>query len=209
MNGKEYRFKFYLNAIHSIEINNVAGQEHPHTWEIVIITEGFNDDFTMFSGIESKIEDFLAIYQDENLNMIAPFTNINPTLENLGLYFKQQLESILVENGWLLQKIEISETPSRTFIIDVSENDSNNQTKEVNLNLATDISENIDNYVLKKVPAAKETATTYLDANQHENEEELLIKENDKISLSPFIFVAKPPSLFKFINSDWKLTNGK
>lgn len=209
MNGKEYRFKFYLNAIHSIEINNIAGQEHPHTWEIVIITEGFNDDFTMFSGIESKIESFLSIYQDKILNKTAPFTNINPTLENLCLYFKLQLENILVDNGWLLQKIEMSETPSRTFIIDVSENASfrNHQYNAVNLNITNDMSENIESYVLKKVPFAKETAISYPDGNLNKSEvEELTINENNKKNLSPFIFIAKHPSFFTSFNSDSKST---
>lgn len=206
MNGKEYRFKFYLNAVHSIEINNVAGQEHPHTWEIVIITEGFNDDFTMFSGIESKIESVLSTFQDKNLNKIPPFTNINPTLENICLYFKQQLEIILVENGWLLQKIEISETPARTFIIDVSENSSykTNTYSLVNSNISNDISNSIENFVLEKVPAAKETAVEYYgDKNSVHNYQNYLINGFSNNGKSSFIFVARPPILFTYIKCDW------
>ena len=42
----------------------------------------------------------------------------NPTLENLCDYFKTMLSRILGGNGWLLTKIEMSETPSRSYIID-------------------------------------------------------------------------------------------
>ena len=84
MQGSKYRFKFYLNAIHSIDINKKRGQEHPHTWEIVIYTLQLSDQFIMFTEIEKKIEDFLSRFQDKNLNLMEPFNSINPTLENIS-----------------------------------------------------------------------------------------------------------------------------
>lgn len=153
-----YRFKFYLNAVHSIEINSIMGQEHPHTWEIGIDTFKFKESFIMFSDIEKKIESFLAIYQDKNLNTLYPFNSINPTLENLAFFFTTRLEKILVENGWVLRKLEISETPTRTFIIDIS-NSFNTMTENNEHNTSSSIAsfselieKNIDETILKKMP---------------------------------------------------------
>lgn len=116
---QEYRFKFYLNAVHKIIINNAAGKSHPHTWEIVI-DASFDNNFVMFSIIEKDIENFLAQYQDQNLNDISPFDKINPTLENITLYLKDKIYKLLLSHGWILNKLEVSESPTRTFMIDLT-----------------------------------------------------------------------------------------
>lgn len=45
----------------------------------------------------------------------------NPTLENLCEFFKNELEKLLGSHGWLLSRIEVSETPTRSYIIDRSD----------------------------------------------------------------------------------------
>ena len=115
---QKYRFKFYLNAVHSIEINGIMGQEHPHTWEIGIDALKSDDSFVMFTAIEKGVEQLLSVYQDKNMNKVPPFDTINPTLENVSIYLKKVLEQFLVEQEWFLTRLEVSETPSRTFVID-------------------------------------------------------------------------------------------
>jgi 6-pyruvoyltetrahydropterin/6-carboxytetrahydropterin synthase len=66
-------------------------------------------------------EDFLSRFQDVFLNTVTPFTTINPTLENLCTYFREKLQEMLHEKGWLLLSIELSETPSRSYVISVIE----------------------------------------------------------------------------------------
>lgn len=116
---QEYRFKFYLNAVHKIIINKTAGKSHPHTWEIVI-DASYDNNFVMFSIIEKDIENFLAQYQDQNLNEVSPFDKINPTLENITLFLKDKIYKLLLSHGWVLNKIEVSESPTRTFMIDLT-----------------------------------------------------------------------------------------
>lgn len=117
---QEYRLKFYLNAMHSIILNEEKGQLHPHTWEICLdITS--NDNFVMFSKIESGIEQLLSTYQNKILNDIEPFNKINPTLENITFYFKDIIYKFLLANGWILNRLEVSETPSRSFIVNIPE----------------------------------------------------------------------------------------
>lgn len=113
-----YRFKFYLNASHAIYSNGVIGQNHPHTWEITLDVIKARQDFVQFDVVEKAVEHYFNKYQDGNLNKIPPFDAVNPTLENITNYFKQNLFNILAEKGWLLIKIEVSETPARSYIIE-------------------------------------------------------------------------------------------
>lgn len=121
MKYNRYRFKFYLNASHSIYINGVLGEEHPHTWEITLNTIKLKNNFIIFNDIEKKIEKYLKKFQDSYINNLQPFSTLNPTLENICGYFKSLFQGILFDNGWLLLSIEISETPSRSYIIDISD----------------------------------------------------------------------------------------
>lgn len=121
MKYNQYRFKFYLNAAHSIFLNGVLGDKHPHTWEITINTIKINDSFVIFNDVEKKIDKYLQGFQDIYLNDTEPFNKINPTLENICVYFKETLGKLLSKNGWVLLSIEISETPTRSYIIDVGD----------------------------------------------------------------------------------------
>ncbi|MDF2594987.1 MAG: 6-pyruvoyl-tetrahydropterin synthase related protein [Clostridia bacterium] len=121
MKYNQYRFKFYLNATHSIYIDGQLGEEHPHTWEITIQTIKVKEDFITFNAIEKDMEKYLESFQDRYLNKISPFITLNPTLENICIYFKEAFQKILVQKGWLLLSIEMSETPTRSYMIDISD----------------------------------------------------------------------------------------
>lgn len=119
MNYEKYKFKFYLNASHSIYINGVLGQSHPHTWEFTLDVLKVWEDFVQFNDVELAIEDLLSKYQNNYINEIEPFIKMNPTLENICEHFKERLKKLLMDIGWILMIIEISETPSRSYIIDL------------------------------------------------------------------------------------------
>lgn len=121
MSFEQYQFKFYFDASHAIYISGKLGQSHPHTWEVIINMIRLQSAFIPFDVIEKKIESFIIQYQDVYMNQMAPFNTINPTLENITYYFKEHIEKILFDNGWLFLSIEVSETPARAFIIDISD----------------------------------------------------------------------------------------
>lgn len=121
MKYSEYKFKFYLNANHAIYLAGNKGQNHPHTWEITLDTLNIRNDFVQFDVIEKSVEKFFSEWQDKDINTIPPFDVLNPTLENLCLYFKDEMNRLLGEKGWLLRRIEMSETPARSYIIDLSD----------------------------------------------------------------------------------------
>jgi 6-pyruvoyltetrahydropterin/6-carboxytetrahydropterin synthase len=154
----QYRFKFYFNASHAIYLLGELGQSHPHTWEIVVNSVKITDGFVRFNEIETMIEAFLSRYQDVSINTVEPFTTTNPTLENICTYFKECIQDMLYEKGWLLLSIELSETPTRSFVISV--------TNELDRNEAfyNSQSEETLQEILDKVSAEKLKALIYLNA---------------------------------------------
>lgn len=123
MRYSQYKFKFYLNASHAIYIDGHIGERHPHTWEITINVLKEKTEFIQFSNLEKKIENWMKNYQDKYLNEIEPFDQINPTMENCCDYFKEVISSILHTEGWILLSIEMSETPTRSYVINLFDSD--------------------------------------------------------------------------------------
>lgn len=120
MSHTQYRFKFYFNASHAIYLSGEMGQRHPHTWEVILNVLKVTNNLILFDEVEKICEEFFSDYQDVFINTVQPFITINPTLENLCTYFKDKLQEMLHEKGWLLLSIELSETPSRSYIISVT-----------------------------------------------------------------------------------------
>lgn len=118
----QYKFKFYLNATHSINIYGEKGDVHPHTWEIILDTIKVSDNFVLFEEVEDKIDGFLDKYQNKLLNEIEPFNDLNPTLEYMTNYLLEEFQAILNPIGWFIFMIEIAETPRRSYIISTVEN---------------------------------------------------------------------------------------
>ncbi len=119
--NSHYRFKFYINANHAIYLRGVLGQNHPHTWEITLDTLKVTDGFIQFDSIEKAVDNYLLQFQDKDLNTVPPFDVINPTLENLCGYLATEMDALLQKHGWLMTRMELSETPARSYIIDRSD----------------------------------------------------------------------------------------
>lgn len=133
MRYSQYKFNFYLNASHAIYIDGKLGASHPHTWEIVIRTIKSQKEFVMFNEVEKRIEEFLSKYQNRYINDFEPFDATNPTLENITAYFLEQLEIILEPLGWIIFYIEVSETPTRSYVISRVENNIVDDLQQKNL----------------------------------------------------------------------------
>lgn len=122
MKYSQYKYNFYLNASHAIYINGSKGERHPHTWEISLYVVNTKDAFVMFNEVEKLIEDYLGQYQEKYLNECSPFDSMNPTLENIAHCFMDELQKKLDSLHWVISTMEISETPSRSYIISNVEN---------------------------------------------------------------------------------------
>ena len=114
---RQYKLKFYLNMNHFIIIGDKPGEVHPHIWEIIISVVSAQEDMTPFTNIERRMEAVMDQYQDKLLNDCAPFNKIVPTVENAAKYFFRLIQDNLIQEGWILMMLEVSETPTRSYII--------------------------------------------------------------------------------------------
>lgn len=129
----QYKCKFYLNASHYIVLNGQKGNEHSHCFEIVLdIATKDDNPFIKFDAIEDRINEKLNPYQNKLINNIEPFNEINPTIENICEFFKNEFVTEIEAFHWILLLIEISETPSRSFIINVVEDKINKEKEDIN-----------------------------------------------------------------------------
>ena len=117
---REYRLKFYLNGNHYMIIGDRRGETHPHTWEFTISILVGRESFVQFNYFEQRVEKLLAPYQNQVLNGIDPFNGIVPSLENMVEYFGNNIREIVKEVGGRLLSIEGSETPTRSYIINMN-----------------------------------------------------------------------------------------
>lgn len=133
MKYSQYKYNFYLNASHAIYIDGNKGERHPHTWEISLYVVNTKDTFMMFNQVEKLIEDYLGQYQEKYINECPLFKSINPTLENIAHCFMDELQKILNPIYWVIFTMEISETPSRAYIISNVENNIINNIEKRNI----------------------------------------------------------------------------
>lgn len=146
------------------------GNNHPHTWEVILNVMKITDNFVLFDEIEKICEEFLSHYQDVNINQTQPFTTINPTLENLCTYFKDKLREMLHEKGWLLLSIELSETPARSYVINVTD-EMEDKKSYFNSRSEETMQEIIDRMTTKKIESMSKGRTSSAElAAQQEKE---------------------------------------
>lgn len=102
---------------HFIIIDNKPGEVHPHTWELIVSVISAQSDMTPFTNIEKRIESIMDQYQDKLLNECKPFDSLVPTVENAARYFFRLIQDSIIQEGWILMMLEVSETPTRSYII--------------------------------------------------------------------------------------------
>ena len=135
---REYQLKFYLNARHYIVIDGKAGETHPHTWEFSLDIRIGRGALTPFMALEKGINRFLAPYQNQDINTIPPFGEILPTLENMVDYFAGEFDRIIHEIGGSLRRVEASETPSRSYILNLRQETEDEDTELNNMSELVD-----------------------------------------------------------------------
>lgn len=114
---RQYKFKFYLNMNHFIMNGDKPGAVHPHTWELTVSVISDRNEMMPFSNIEKEIDSAMEQYQDRLLNECAPFDTLVPTVENAARYFFRLIQDRIMQAGWILLMLELSETPTRSYIV--------------------------------------------------------------------------------------------
>jgi 6-pyruvoyl-tetrahydropterin synthase len=84
-----------------------------------------------FSAFEKGISAFLAKYQNQTVNDFEPFVSVIPTIENITDHFSVQFLSIVSSMGGMLERVEASETPTRTYILEWESEEDGPKAKQV------------------------------------------------------------------------------
>lgn len=113
-----YKFKFYLNARHSVAFNETASNVHPHTWEVVVIFSSQESDTINFTTFENELEKYFLNFEGKYLNEHISFKGINPTMENIGKVLYSDIKKLINGKTLVFRTMEISENPTRTYIIE-------------------------------------------------------------------------------------------
>lgn len=114
-----YRFKFYLNARHSVIFNGKSSNVHPHTWEVAVSFGSDAADTVNFTVFEKELEKYFLNYEGKYLNELDAFKGVNPTMENIGKRLYGDIKELVDGKNLNFERVEISENPTRTYIIEV------------------------------------------------------------------------------------------
>ena len=112
-----YCLKFYLNATHSMIIDQKRSEKHSHTWEISLFIKRDTEEFIEFDKLEKLINLQLDYFQNKYINENPPFDVIEPTLENIGDVLYIYLKETLSCYAFSTIKLEVSETPTRAYVV--------------------------------------------------------------------------------------------
>lgn len=117
---RSYKIKSYVNASHAVRWKSGTGKKYNHTWEIVCelhVFEGMVSFFDIEKSLNTAIDELSGKY----LNDLPEFKVINPTVENVTEYLFNEIDGILRKNNAVLLRIEVSDSPTRSFCIDITE----------------------------------------------------------------------------------------
>ncbi|WP_125588018.1 6-carboxytetrahydropterin synthase [Companilactobacillus jidongensis] len=117
---RSYKIKSYVNASHAVRLKSGTGKKHNHTWEITCELHAF-EGMVSFFDIEKSLHRAIDALSGKYLNDLPEFKVINPTVENVTEYLFDEIDAILRANGAMLMRIEVSDSPTRAFCIDVTE----------------------------------------------------------------------------------------
>ena len=118
---REYLLRFYLNAQHFGVVNGRRKEVHSHTWEFALTIRVGRDGAASSEVFEDSIHVCLAPYQDRLLNETDTFRSLMPTLENMTDYFSEEFFRRIAKAGGTLMKVAVSETPAKTYIVNLEE----------------------------------------------------------------------------------------
>ena len=101
----------------SFEDHENASSAYAKTYEITFFISAMRTGLVRFDEMEKAMKMVLTAYSEKNLAGIPPFDELEPSLENIGKVIYRQVKQNLERIGTSLEKLEISESPIKTYII--------------------------------------------------------------------------------------------
>ncbi|NLK51882.1 MAG: hypothetical protein GX295_05500, partial [Syntrophomonadaceae bacterium] len=105
----------FVNARHFVVFGDTTGPVHAHSWQIETVVNIPREisETIEFSRVSQIITAALEPYENTILNQVHPFDLIQPTTENIAMYFFNRLNEFLAELGLSLSQLNLWETPTR------------------------------------------------------------------------------------------------
>ena len=117
MSFKGYKLKHKLIILQSSKDRDDLSSVYGKSFEITFFISPVRQGIIRFDEMESTITRTLSRFSEKNLNQIAPFDDLEPTLENIGYVLYELIRQNLTRIDAVLEKLEISESPVKTFIV--------------------------------------------------------------------------------------------
>ena len=91
--------------------------------ELQILNRVLKDKDTSLLDLNDITREYFNQYQNHLINEIEPFDHIIPTLENMSDYFVRAIKKIVQNLDGELVRMESSETPTRSYVINFEHNE--------------------------------------------------------------------------------------
>ncbi len=114
---KGYKLKHKLIVLHNFQDRSEPSSVYARTFEITLFISTIKSGLIRFDEMEAVISKTLSRYSEKELTLISPFDRLEPTLENMGDVFYQMVGQNLARLDTSLEKLEISERPIETYIV--------------------------------------------------------------------------------------------
>lgn len=132
---QQYCIRTALPIQHSA--NGSRDRAHDHSIEIAAYLDKESEGFEQFREMERAINRYLKRYENQFLNALPEFQN-GANMEDLGEVFFAGLTAALADTDLTLTRLEVGETPLRTYIIGLDEgSDQDFETEETEIVLST------------------------------------------------------------------------
>lgn len=164
----------FVNARHFVVFGGKAGSIHAHSWQVqteVDIPREIGDTIE-FTRVSRAVAAALEPYENTILNHVHPFDIIQPTTENIAMYFFNRVDEHLAELDLKLYQLSLWETPTRGIQV-------NNHNLDLDEQIAAGFNTREENLAYQEAAAQAEPDFAGLDERDREAAEnkELLAKE--------------------------------
>lgn len=112
-----YKIRVFLNAFNTFKMGNQVGRKSANTFEIICYITT-TKEFVPFSQLETAVNNVIQSFTGKDLNKLAQFSNKDFSLEILTRYLSVMINNELAANGNKLSKIEVSQSPTRSFCLE-------------------------------------------------------------------------------------------
>ena len=120
MGFEGYKIKHKLIVLKNQQDETGPVHSCAYNYEILFFISAPQKSLIRFDEIEGVIKRKLVPYSEKILTEVPPFDRIEPTLENIGSIFYQLLKDDIAEKKSSLERLEISDSPVRTFIMNTA-----------------------------------------------------------------------------------------